>query len=142
MFQHGPPHLVNLVCSSPPPPQGQPGLPPPQHGLPPLPSQLTMQPGTIPPGQPAIPPPGQPNIHLGQPSFQPGQLTMQSNIPQGIPTSFASSFALPTVHAMPGQLTPLSSTGPPVSQTFSFPSASVGEDRLVMVCELVCLNLI
>lgn len=65
-LQHGPPHLVNLVCPSPPPvgqaqpgvapgqptllsgqPQGQPGLPPPhpQMATTPQPQQVAVMPG-------------------------------------------------------------------------------------------------
>ncbi|XP_025077180.1 extensin-like isoform X3 [Pomacea canaliculata] len=138
-YQHGPPHLVNLVCPSP-PPQGQPGMPPGQPGLPPGAPTLSQGQSGLPPHQSGLPPghpghltllqapgtlpPGQPPM---QPGLQPGHLGLQpglGHVHHGIPTSFA----VQSLHAIPGHPGPPPPGAPPVSQTYLLPPSSISDD--------------
>ncbi|KAK7115898.1 uncharacterized protein [Littorina saxatilis] len=136
-YQHGPPHLVNLVCSSPPPMgQGQPsqsalmqgqaqGQPAPQPGF----SQAHPQ-------MSPAPQPQQVAVMQGQP--QPGQLVQQTHpglqaaLPPGhpgIPTSFTlqPGIQVQTIHTLSTQLPPNSMS--PVSQAYQMPPTSMEENR-------------
>ncbi|KAK7496066.1 hypothetical protein BaRGS_00012767 [Batillaria attramentaria] len=131
-YQHGPPHLVNLVCSSPPPGQGPPGLPPGQPAL--LPAQGQPGHAGLPPGQPtqvAMVPgqPGHPGLQPPHPGLQPSQHVVPPGHP-GIATSFAMQPGLQVqaVHTIPTHLGPPPAGMSPVSQPYHVPPSSLSDD--------------
>ncbi|XP_076465579.1 uncharacterized protein LOC143297230 isoform X2 [Babylonia areolata] len=154
-YQHGPPHLVNLVCSSPPlgsqnhhpsQPTLLSGQPPTQHtlqpaphqpGLPPPHPQLAAAPQPQPiamlPAQPGLPPQPQPGVPAGQLELQPPQPGLQAVMAPAHPAN-PTTFPMPqtiqvqTIHALPGQLPPPPNSLSPVSQAYHVPPSSLAAE--------------